>query len=37
MAFKALTPEEVVEVLEAERVVRLAFEANGERYLVPLG
>jgi hypothetical protein len=24
-------------VLEAERVVRLAFEANGERYLVPLG
>jgi nitroimidazol reductase NimA-like FMN-containing flavoprotein (pyridoxamine 5'-phosphate oxidase superfamily) len=37
MAFKALTPAEVVEVLEAERVVRVGFEANGERYLVPLG
>ena len=37
MAFKELNRAEVDDVLSAERVVRIGFEANGERYLVPLG
>ena len=37
MAFKELSRTEVDELLSAERVVRIGFEANGERYLVPLG
>jgi nitroimidazol reductase NimA-like FMN-containing flavoprotein (pyridoxamine 5'-phosphate oxidase superfamily) len=37
MAFKELSRSEVDELLSAERVVRIGFEANGERYLVPLG
>jgi nitroimidazol reductase NimA-like FMN-containing flavoprotein (pyridoxamine 5'-phosphate oxidase superfamily) len=37
MAFKELSRTEVEEVLTGERVVRIGFEANGERYLVPLG
>jgi nitroimidazol reductase NimA-like FMN-containing flavoprotein (pyridoxamine 5'-phosphate oxidase superfamily) len=37
MAFKDLSESEIDRVLADERVVRVAFEANGERYLVPLG
>ena len=37
MAFKELSRTEVDEVLSGERVVRIGLEANGERYLVPLG
>ena len=37
MAFKTLSQNEVDRLLSEERVVRIAFEANGERYLVPLG
>ena len=37
MAFKELSRTEVDGLLSEERVVRIGFEANGERYLVPLG
>ena len=37
MVFKDLNRNELDEVLNEERVVRVGFEANGERYLVPLG
>ena len=37
MAFKELTAAEIDRVLADERVMRVAFEAGGERYLVPLG
>ncbi|MGH8808914.1 MAG: pyridoxamine 5'-phosphate oxidase family protein, partial [Noviherbaspirillum sp.] len=37
MAFKELSRTEVDELLTAERVVRIGFEANGEPYLVPVG
>ena len=37
MAFKELSSAELEELLTGERVVRISFEANGERYLVPLG
>jgi len=37
MAFKELSRSEVDKLLNEERVVRIGFEANGERYLVPLG
>ena len=33
MAFKELSRTEVDELMSAERVVRIGFEANGERYL----
>jgi nitroimidazol reductase NimA-like FMN-containing flavoprotein (pyridoxamine 5'-phosphate oxidase superfamily) len=32
-----MTPEERSELLSAQRVVRIAFDANDERYLIPLG
>jgi len=37
MAFKELSQGEIDKLLDAERVVRIGFEANGEHYLVPLG
>jgi len=37
MAFKELSQGEIDNLLDAERVVRIGFEANGEHYLVPLG
>ena len=37
MAFKELSRTELEELLSGERVVRIGFEANGERYLLPLG
>ena len=37
MAFKELSRSEADALLRGERVVRIGFEANGERYLVPLG
>lgn len=37
MAFKELSRAEVDALLREERVVRIGLEANGERYLVPLG
>ena len=37
MAFKELSRTELEELLVSERVVRVGFEARGERYLVPLG
>ena len=37
MAFKELSRTEFEGLLSGERVVRVGFEANGERYLVPLG
>src|SRR5687767_7415376 len=37
MAFKELSHTELDELLSGERVVRIGFDANGERYLVPLG
>ena len=37
MAFKELSRSEVDKLLSEERVVRIGFEANGQRYLVPLG
>ncbi len=36
MALRDLTPDEVTLVLEAERVVRVAFAADGELFLVPM-
>jgi len=36
MAFKELSRAEVLHLLEVERIMRIGFEANGERYLVPL-
>ena len=35
MAFKELTTTEVDELLTGERAMRIGFDANGERYLVP--
>ena len=37
MAFKELTATEVDELLAGERAMRIGFDANNERYLVPLG
>jgi uncharacterized protein len=37
MAFKEMSQQDVDHLLEVERVVRIGFQANGERYLVPLG
>jgi hypothetical protein len=37
MAFKELTITEVDELLTGERAMRIGFDANNERYLVPLG
>ena len=37
MAFKELTTAEVERLLRDERIIRIGFEANGERFLVPLG
>ena len=37
MAFKEMSQTEVDHLLDTERVVRIGFDANGERYLVPLG
>ena len=37
MAFKELTTTEVDELLTGERAMRIGFDANNERYLVPLG
>jgi nitroimidazol reductase NimA-like FMN-containing flavoprotein (pyridoxamine 5'-phosphate oxidase superfamily) len=37
MAFEDLSPAEIERLLAVERVVRLGFDAGGERYLVPLG
>lgn len=37
MAFKEMSRTEVDDLLSVERVMRIGFEANGERYLVPLG
>ena len=37
MAFKELTQAEIDQVLEAERIMRVGFAADGESYLVPLG
>ena len=37
MAFTELSQSEIDRVLADERVVRVAFEADGQRYLVPLG
>ena len=37
MAFKELSKAEIDQLFVEERVVRVGFEANGERYLVPLG
>jgi hypothetical protein len=37
MAFKELSRSEVDKLLREERIVRVGFEANGQRYLVPLG
>ena len=36
MGFQDLTPQEIELVLEKERVIRIAFEAKGERFLVPV-
>ena len=37
MAFKEMSQAEVEHLLAVERVVRIGFHVNGERYLVPLG
>ncbi len=37
MAHRDLSPSEIEQLLESERVVRIALHAGGERYLVPLG
>jgi nitroimidazol reductase NimA-like FMN-containing flavoprotein (pyridoxamine 5'-phosphate oxidase superfamily) len=37
VAFKEMSPAEVDHLLEEERVVRVGFQSDGERYLVPLG
>jgi nitroimidazol reductase NimA-like FMN-containing flavoprotein (pyridoxamine 5'-phosphate oxidase superfamily) len=37
MAFTELSQPEVDRLLAAERIVRIGFDADGERYLVPLG
>ncbi|MDZ7729600.1 MAG: hypothetical protein U5Q44_16160 [Dehalococcoidia bacterium] len=36
MGFRDLDPAETEHVLDRERVVRLAFHADGEHYLVPV-
>lgn len=36
MGFQDLTPQEIELVLDKERVIRIAFEAEGERFLVPV-
>lgn len=36
MGFQDLTPQEIELVLEKERVVRVAFSADGEQFLVPV-
>lgn len=35
--FKQLSQTEIDELLSVERIMRVGFDANGERYLVPLG
>lgn len=37
MAFKQMSETEIADLFSTERVMRIGFEANGERYLVPLG
>lgn len=37
MAFKEMSQPEIDHLLDVERVMRVGFEAHGERYLVPLG
>ena len=37
MASAALTTREMENLLCSERIIRIAFDADGERYLVPLG
>jgi len=37
MAFKELSQEEIARFLQSERIIRIGMDANGERYLVPLG
>jgi uncharacterized protein len=37
MAFKEMSRSEIDHLLDVERIVRVGFEAHGERYLVPLG
>ena len=37
MASAALTTQEMTDLLCSERIIRIAFDADGERYLVPLG
>ena len=36
MGFQDLTPQEIELVLEKERVIRIAFNADGEQFLVPV-
>lgn len=36
MGFRDLDPVEIELVLEKERVIRIAFSANGEQFLVPV-
>lgn len=36
MGFQDLTPQEIELVLERERVIRIAFSAEGEQFLVPV-
>lgn len=37
MAFKPMSPVEIDDLFGAERIMRVGFEADGGRYLVPLG
>jgi uncharacterized protein len=37
MAHRDLSQNEIEQLLQAERVVRIALDANGERYVVPVG
>ncbi len=36
MGFQDLTPDEIELVLQKERVIRIAFSADGEQFLVPV-
>ena len=37
MASVELSPQEIQEFLETERIIRIGLDADGERYLIPLG
>src|SRR5512141_1010663 len=37
MAHRDLSQHEIEQLLKSERVVRIALDANGERYVVPVG